>query len=179
MDHTGTADLTEVTAGTYEIDATRSMVTYAGKHMFGLGTVSAELNVTSGEIRVAESETGCRVHATIDAASFTSDNARRDRDVTENFLQVATHPDIVFSSSAVRRVGDRLLVEGTVTAHAHTVPVEVTVHSIESEGGTIHVHAGASRLDRFAFGITNGRGMVGRFLDLELDVVAAPGSVRR
>ena len=29
-------------------------------------------------------------------------------------------------------------------------------------------------LDRYAFGITNGRGMVGRYLDLDLDVSATP-----
>jgi hypothetical protein len=36
------------------------------------------------------------------------------------------------------------------------------------------IHGSASHLDRTTLGVTKGRGMVGRYLDLEIDAVATP-----
>ena len=54
---------------------------YSGKHMFGLGTVHATFTVREGELRVGEPWTTSRVTVTVDAASFSSNSARRDKDV--------------------------------------------------------------------------------------------------
>lgn len=172
MEDVSAEGLYEVGAGTYDIDPARSTVHYTGKHMFGLGTVHAEFGLTSGLIRVDDPLTGSSVHAVIDAGSFSSDSDRRDVDITRNFLEVDTHPEITFASTGVSRNGDRILVDGTVTAHAGTAPVQVVVHAIRAEGDGVRIHARAAHLDRLAFGITRGRGMVGRFLDLDLDVLA-------
>ena len=42
------------------------------------------------------------------------------------------------------------------------------------DGDGFRLHGRAEHLDRYAFGVTKGKGMVGRYLDLELDVVASP-----
>jgi hypothetical protein len=63
-------------------------------------------------------------------------------------------------------------VAGTVTAHGHTVDVDVRIDRIAQEGTGIRLHGQAEHLDRTAFGITGSRGMVGRYLDLELDAFA-------
>jgi hypothetical protein len=65
-----------------------------------------------------------------------------------------------------------LLVTGTVTAHNHTVAVAVRIKGITHEGTGIRLHGRAEHLDRTAFGITGSRGMVGRYLDLEIDAFA-------
>src|SRR3712207_3573519 len=163
MDHQSTIPPLELHAGLYRIDPARSKVHYAGKHMFGLGTVHAEFTVTTGEIRIAEFLPDSQVRAIIDAASFTTNIARRDRDVkSAALLDVATYPEIEFTSTAVRRTGDDIRVQGSVTAHGTAVPVEVTVTSIDTDAGAIQVRARASHLDRYAFGITGSKGMVGR-----------------
>jgi len=158
---------------TYRLDPERSTVTYTGKHLFGLGTVHATFRVTSGELRIGEPVTESSASALVDAASFSSGNAKRDRDVrSRGLLDVERFPDIRFSSTAVRASRDDLFVNGTVTAHGRTVPVTLVVTSVCDDDGAIHVQGRATHLDRHDFGVTGSTGMVGRFLDLDLDVVA-------
>ncbi len=160
-------------AGTYRIDPQRSQVSYAGRHMFGLGAVHATFAIRVGELRVTEPFTGSSVVVTVEAGSFRSNSAKRDKDVrSASLLDVAAHPDITFRSEALRRDGDTWRVTGIVTAHGTAVPVEVVVDQMALEAGGVRVHGRANHLDRFAFGVTNGKGMVGRYLDLDLDVFA-------
>ena len=68
----------------------------------------------------------------------------------------------------------RWRVTGIVTAHGKAVPVEVMVDQMTPEAGGVRMHGRAEHLDRYAFGVTKGKGMVGRYLDLDLDVFAVP-----
>jgi len=162
-------------AGRYVLDPQRSTASYTGRHMFGMGRVRAQLTITSGELRVTTPVRDSQVTATVDAASFQSGNARRDRDVVSSrLLDVTQHPTITFSSTTVREEADSLVVEGLVTAHGTAVPTQVRVQALQVDEEGVHVHARAEHLDRFAFGITAARGLVGRYLDIELDVLAVP-----
>lgn len=135
----------------------------------------ATFQVLSGEVVVADPVTGTTVAAVVDAGSFSSGNARRDRDVTgAGLLDSDAHPEIRFTCTGTRRDGERWLLGGTVTAHGVSVPVELAMDRCAREGSGMRVHARAEHLDRHAFGVTGGRGMVGRHLDLDLDVVADP-----
>lgn len=160
--------------GTYRVDPQQSAVSYSGRHMFGLGAVHATFSVRSGELRVTDPAGTSSVAVAIDAASFHSNSAKRDKDVTgRSLLDVETYPDITFVSDGLREDGDRWIVSGRVTAHGNTVPVEVVVDDVHPEANGIRLHAHADRLDRHAFGITKSKGMVGRYLDLDLDVFAS------
>ena len=162
-------------AGTYRIDPQRSRVSYTGRHLFGLGVVHATFAISSGELRVADPLTASSVAVTVDAASFRSNSARRDKDVrSASLLDVAAHPDITFLSEALRRDGDGWRLTGSVTAHGNVVPVEVLIDQMTPEAVGVRVRARAEHLDRYAFGVTKSKGMVGRFLDLHLDVFAVP-----
>jgi polyisoprenoid-binding protein YceI len=175
MTDTDSTPITVPATGTYRIDPDRSTVHYSGKHMFGTGTVHATFGIVDGEIEVREPLTTSTATVTIDAASFTSDKARRDKDVRgRRLLDVATYPHIVFASDRLSETADGWLVTGTVTAHGTTVPVDVHVDRVGREDGGIRVHGRALQLDRTALGITGSRGMVGRYLDLELDAFALP-----
>jgi len=168
------AAIAAVTQGSYRIDPNKSQVRYSGKHMFGLGTVHATLSVKGGELRIGEPLATSNATVIVDAASFSSHNARRDRDVrSAGLLDVDKYPDITFASDILQETGDDWLVTGTVTAHGHTVPVEVRIDRVAHEDIGIRLHGRAEHLDRTAFGITSSRGMVGRHLDLELDVFAS------
>jgi len=54
------------------------------------------------------------------------------------------------------------------------VPVEVVCERVTLESGGLLVHAHAHHLDRHAFGITGSKGLVGRYLDIDLVVHAGP-----
>ena len=160
--------------GTYRVDPEQSVVSYSGRHMFGLGTVRATFTVRSRELGVADPASTSTVAVVIDAASFHSNSARRDKDVTgKGLLNVEAYPDVTFVSDGLHEDGDRWLVAGRVTAHGNTVPVEVVVDDVHPEGDGIRLHAHADHQDRHAFGITGSKGKVGRFLDLDLDVFAS------
>ena len=160
--------------GAYRLDPERSTVSYSGRHLFGLGTVHATFAVTSGELQVTDPPTGSSVTVAVDAASFHSSSAKRDKDVTgRSLLDAQAFPDITFVSDTVRQDGGRWLVAGSVTAHGSTVPVELVLHDVHLEDGGVRLRARAEHLDRRAFGITGSRGMVGRYLDLDLDAFAS------
>jgi polyisoprenoid-binding protein YceI len=173
MTNNGTASTAVLAAGTYRLDPAKSRVHYTGKHMFGLGTVHATFTIEGGELRIREPLATSSVAVTVDAASFSSNNAKRDKDVrSAGLLDVANFRAITFASDALQPRGDTLLVNGTVTAHGHAVDVDVRIDRITVEGTGIRLHGRAEHLDRTAFGITGSRGIVGRYLDLELDAFA-------
>jgi polyisoprenoid-binding protein YceI len=168
--------LIDVPAGRYRIAPDTSRVHYSGKHMFGLGTVHATFTVREGAVSIGEAGGPFSATVVLDAASFTSNSTKRDADVrSAGLLDVERYPDITFASDSVQQGPDGWLVPGTVTAHGHTVPVDLRIDRLTTDGPDIHLHGAATHLDRTAFGITGKRGMVGRYLDLEIDALAQPG----
>jgi len=162
-------------AGTYRIHPGKSAVTYTGRHMFGMGKVLATFRINSGQFQVADPTIASTVTVSIDANSFTSGNAKRDKDVrSAALLNTAAYPAITFASSNLRWDRDHWLLSCAVTAHEVTVPVEVIIDRVTPEPHGIRVQAIAKHIDRYAFGVTGSKGMVGRHLDLNLDVYAAP-----
>lgn len=162
-----------IAPGRYRLDLDRSQVRYSGKHMFGLGTVHATFSIEDGQIEVAEPMEASNATVVVDAASFRSNNARRDKDVrSSGLLDVTNYPKITFATQQLRRSSEEWLASGTLSAHGHTVPVQVRLDRVVQEGNGIRMHGRAEHLDRTAFGITGSRGMVGRYLDIELDAFA-------
>jgi polyisoprenoid-binding protein YceI len=173
---TDTSSVEIPSIGTYRLDPARSTLSYSGRHMFGLGVVHAAFAIDSGELRVADPLTASTVTVTVDAGSFRSNSAKRDSDVRgPGLLDVAAYPTITFVSDGLRPDGDRgWVLTGSVTAHGTSAPVEIAVDRATPEPVGFRLHGRAHRLDRYAFGVTGSKGMVGRYLDLDLDVVAVP-----
>jgi polyisoprenoid-binding protein YceI len=92
--------------------------------------------------------------------------------VAASLLDCATYPEISFASRGLGKDGDHWVLSGTVTAHGRAVPVDVVIDRMVPEANGMRVHARADHLDRHAFGITGSKGMVGRYLDLDFDVLA-------
>jgi len=162
--------------GRYRLDPQQSRVHYSGKHMFGTGTVHATFAVREGEVVLDDTHTLSDATVVVDAASFASNSAKRDKDVrSAGLLDVERYPDIVFTAGSMEKRDQGWLVPGAVSAHGQTVPIDLHIDQLTAEGTGIRLHGSASHLDRTAFGITGSRGMVGRFLDLEFDAFATPG----
>jgi polyisoprenoid-binding protein YceI len=173
MTDSGTTSQAVLAPGTYRIDQDQSEVRYTGKHMFGLGTVHAGFSIEEGRIEVADPIESSSATVVVDAASFHSESARRDKDVrSAGLLDVANHPKITFTTDELRRSGEGWLAIGTLTAHGRTLPVHVLFDLVQHEASGIRMHGRAEHLDRTAFGITGSRGFAGRYLDIDLDVLA-------
>ena len=120
------------------------------------------------------------VTATIKADSIDTGNKRRDAHLLlKDFFDVENFPEIDFKSTRVERGKDRdsLNLEGELTIKNKTVPIALAVNEMDrsrSPSGEEFVYYSATtELDRGAFGINYGRGMIGRRLRVNINVQAS------
>ncbi|WP_298797783.1 YceI family protein [Pseudonocardia sp. 73-21] len=154
--------------GRYMLVAQRCTVGFTARSL-GLAVPGA-MSVRSGEVVV--DGTGATVAAVLDAASFRTRSARRDRDVRgPRFLDAGEHPDIVVTG---RWDGPGTPVHGELTVRGVAAPVEIAVVEIAvldvlTEGNATTVRARA-RVDRRAFPVGPRSGPIGRWVDVELEI---------
>jgi polyisoprenoid-binding protein YceI len=168
------AGLCVPSAGRYRLDPGRSAVTFRTRHLFGLGMVSGTLAVVSGEITLDPAAPRATVTATISAASFSSGNCARDRDVrSPRFLHVEQSPDITFRAGTLSQDQGRWMLAGELTVRQATSPVTLAIESVEPARAGFRARATA-RIDRHAYGVTAAKGMAARHLDIAVTGVAEP-----
>ena len=150
---------------TYRIDTVRSTVRFSAKGMFGLVPVHGTFRIRHGSVTVAPSLEDSSVTAVIDAGSVNTANERRDKDLrSKRFLETTSYPEISFSGDTVRD-GE---VTGVLRVHGESKRVTLTPAAEVTPTGC-HFTA-AIRIDRYAFGLTGGKGFVSRYTDVELDI---------
>jgi len=154
--------------GHYDIDPDRSRVTFATRHLFGLGRVKGSFAVRRGSADIADPLEVSAIYADIDTASFRTNSRQRDRSVlSPRFLDAAGHPVMTFRSDRIAAEDQALT--GTLTVRGTTRPVTLTVTRCEMSRGSFTARA-AARIDRTEFGITAARGLAARYLDLTVEV---------
>jgi polyisoprenoid-binding protein YceI len=154
--------------GHYDIDPDRSRVTFATRHLFGLGRVKGSFAVRRGSADIADPLEVSAIYADIDTASFRTNSRQRDRSVlSPRFLDAAGHPVMTFRSDRIAAEDQALT--GTLTVRGTTRPVTLTVTRCEVSPGSFTARATA-RIDRTEFGITAARGLAARYLDLTVEV---------
>ena len=120
------------------------------------------------------------VTATIKAGTIDTRNKKRDTHLlSRDFFDVENFPSIEFKSTSVRRGRDRdaLEVDGTLTVKGKSVPVSLAVNEMDRSrapsGEEFVYYSATTELDRFAFGIGYGRGIIGRHLKVTINVQAS------
>ncbi|MFL6124129.1 YceI family protein [Actinophytocola sp.] len=164
------------TLGAYRIEPSESTIEFATRHLFGLAPVRGTFTLREGVVHVADPVEASMVRATIDATSFDTGLAARDDTVrSPRYLDAARHPEITFVANGVDR---NEVLAGTLTVRGRTEPLDVRIDEIRVLGHRLQLRARAE-VDRFAWGITAGKGMTGRRLRITLALVAtqlpAPG----
>ena len=119
------------------------------------------------------------VTATIKAASIDTGNKRRDAHLlSPAFLDVENFPEIEFKSTRVGRGKDRdsLDLEGELTIKNKTLPIALAVNEMDRSrsprGDEFVYYSATADIDRCAFGINYGRGIIGRRLRVNINVQA-------
>ena len=154
--------------GHYEIDISRSRVTFRTRHMFGLGPVRGTFAIRSGCVDIAEPLADSAVQAEIDAASFRTGNEQRDQSVlSARLLDATRYPVISFRDGHVG--ADGTTIRGTLTVREVSRPVSLSIGQVTVDGQSFTASA-TVRVDRTEFGVTAMRGLAGRYLDLTLEV---------
>jgi polyisoprenoid-binding protein YceI len=155
--------------GRYEVDVTRSTVTFRTRHMFGLGPVRGTFAIRSGTADIAEPLADSVIHAEIDTASFSTGNAQRDQKVrSARFLDASRFPVITFRDGRVS--ADGRTIRGTLTVGEISQPVSLSLGQVTVTGRSFTARA-TLRVDRTEFNLTAMRGLAGRYLDLTVDVL--------
>ena len=159
----------------YPLTATNTVVTFATRHLFGLGTVTGSMAVIAGLVTVDDvDDILIGIEADLDAAGFTTGSKARDAAVTSRrFLDAAAHPVVRFRSHRVERDGHDRLVHGELSVRGIVAPVDLRLSGVES--GTTLTIRGVARVDRYAHGMTAGRGLAARHLDIGITTTATRG----
>ena len=163
----------------WTFDPAYSTVEFVVRNFFY--NVKGRFNVLEGSLVLDEDDIRLSsVTAIIKANSIDTGNKRRDVHLkSADFVDAEQFPDIEFKSSKVQRGKDRdsLEVEGTLTIKDKSVPIALAVNEMDrsrSPRGEEYVYYSATtEVDRFAFGINYGRGVIGRKLKVTINVQAS------
>jgi polyisoprenoid-binding protein YceI len=150
-------------------------------------TVRGSFRDLEGQIVLDENDIGSSsVTATIKVDSVDTGNKRRDAHLlAQDFFDVEKFPDIEFKSTSIRRGRDRdsLDLDGDLRIRDKSVRVALVVNEMDrsrSPSGQEFVYYSATtELDRHAFGINYGRGIIGRRLQVTINVQACDASKGR
>jgi len=175
----------EMTQRVWNFDTGYTTVEFVIRNLFF--KVKGRFRDLEGRIVLDESDIGrSSVNATIKAGSIDTGNKRRDAHLLlKDFFDVEKFPDIEFTSTSIRRGRDRdsLDLDGELRIKNKTVPIALSVNEMDrsrSPNGEEFVYYSATaELDRCAFGINYGRGLIGRRLQVTINVQACDSSQTR
>ena len=116
--------LTGLSAGTWTIDPVHSHASFSVRHMM-VSKVRGSFRAFSGAIVVPENgEPTATAEIAVD--SFDTGNPQRDGHIrSADFLEVETYPTMNFRSTGLRSAGSDFILDGELTLHGVTRPVEL------------------------------------------------------
>ncbi|GGX14700.1 YceI family protein [Streptomyces lomondensis] len=174
---TTTTALGELT-GDYVLDTARTRIGFVARAML-VTKVRGTFDAFEGSARLdGESPSKSTVRLAIRAESVQTGNQKRDDHLRGgDFLDSAVHPALTFTSTRVEQAGPTgFKVTGDLTVRGVTRPVTVDVELTgagKDPQGVFRVgFTGRATIDRDTWGVSGGRGMVGRKVTLELDIAA-------
>jgi polyisoprenoid-binding protein YceI len=168
---------------TYEIDTSHSSIAFTVRHLV-ISKVRGHFARWTGLIRYDDEDpTRSAIEVTIDAASITTGDEKRDGHLrSPDFLDVDQHPALTFKSRRIARGPGGFQVTGELTIHgvAREVVLEVEdLGSVKDPWGNQRIaFAASTRIDRKDFGLAwnqvleTGGLLVGERLDIAIDVEA-------
>ena len=109
---------------------------------------------------VADEPRRSTVSAEIDAASWKTDDAKRDKDVRgKRFLDVERHPTIGFRSTHLVRSGEGWQIAGVLSVRGGSAEIVLDLTEMEPTADGYRFIATA-KVDRVAAGVTGGRAII-------------------
>lgn len=157
---------TAAAADTFALDRSHSEVSFSVSHMAiskvrgSFGEFSTELAVDSKDLSKSS------VKAVIQVKSVDTDNEKRDEHLRgADFFDVAKFPTITFTSKKIEKRGAQWVAIGEFTMHgvSKTIELPFTFNGpIQDPWGNTRIGVEANLvLDRQAYGVSYGSGMVG------------------
>ncbi len=168
--------------GTWNIDAVHSDISFSVRHMM-VSKVRGNFTTFEGAIVTAENPADSSVTASIDVNSFDTRNQQRDDHIrSADFLEVEKFPTMTYRSSAVRASGSDWVVDGELTLHGVTKPVELKLElngfTADPYGGQRVGFSATTEINRRDFGVDisipmdGGGVVVGDKISIQLEIEA-------
>lgn len=170
-------------AGTFAIDPTHTTVGFLARHLM-ISKVRGSFTEVSGAIAIAEDVLQSSVEVHIRAASIDTGQADRDNHLrSADFLDVETHPELVFRSRRVTDLdGSRFALVGDLTIRGVTreVTLDAEFEGVARSpwGSEVIGFTATTEIDREDFGITwnqaleTGGVLVGKKVKIEISAEA-------
>lgn len=182
-------------AANYDIDTAHSSAGFAVRHL-AVSNVRGEFAKVTGVVEYdAKDPSKTRVEATLDAASVTTRDPKRDEHLkSADFFDVAQYPVITFKSTKVEKASQGLKVKGDLTLHGVTRPVVLDVQGptpeVKDPWGNVRAGASATaKINRKDFGMSFNKTLdsgglvvgdeVAITIDVELVKKAAPAEAKK
>jgi polyisoprenoid-binding protein YceI len=171
-------------AATWELDPGHTSVQFSVRHLM-VSNVRGEFGKISGVVHVDDADISkSTIEATIDVASITTRNEKRDEHLrSPDFFDAAKYPTITFKSTKAEKTSSGWKVTGDLTMHGVTKPVVLDVEgpTPEMKDPWGNARAGAqatTKVDRQDFGISWNKALdaggvtVGNEVSVTIDVEA-------
>ena len=113
--------------GTYEIDPVHTFAYFGARHHV-VGLVRGRFDKVTGLITVAKDPAACKIDVSIDIASISTQNSKRDEDLrSPAYFDVKQFPAMTYQGKGLRKgPGDTWTMAGSLTLHGVTRPVPLT-----------------------------------------------------
>jgi polyisoprenoid-binding protein YceI len=146
-----------LTTGTWTIDPTHSDVSFTVRHLM-VSKVRGHFTKFEGAFDIADNVLDSSVTAEIDLTSIDTRDPNRDEHLrSADFFEVAQYPTMTYRSTAIRPDGDDYVVEGELTLHGVTRPVDLALEyngtSSDPWGNTRAGFSATTEINRRDFGI--------------------------
>jgi polyisoprenoid-binding protein YceI len=169
-------------AGTYTVDPSHTEVGFTARHAM-VTKVRGRFSDVEGTVQIGEDASLISVEATIQVASVDTRSADRDGHLkSADFFDVEQFPTMTYRSTSVQVSGDGFVVDGELTLHGVTKPVqlEVTAEGVATDpfGNARAGFSAEAEINRKDFGLTwnaaleTGGVLVSEKIKITLDVSA-------
>jgi polyisoprenoid-binding protein YceI len=144
-------------AGTWNADTTHSEVGFSVRHMM-VSKVRGKFTTWEATIVTGETPQSSSLTASIQLDSIDTGNADRDGHIkSADIFNVAEHNVMTYTSTGITQKGDDWLVDGNLTLHGVTKPVQLKVEfngiTGDPYGGTRSGFSATTEISRGDFGI--------------------------
>ena len=145
--------------GEYVLDPSHSRVGFLARHLV-VSKVRGNFEKAEGKITVGENLAASAVEVTIDVASISSRDGKRDEHLrSADFFDVEKFPTMTFQSTSTELAsGGHFAVTGNLTIRDQTHPVTLDVEYLGAEkspwGTTVSAISASAEIDREQWGLT-------------------------